>query len=172
MTSKPQPTESATLPTEFRKSIITLGPRTSGHPAPDEEENTKNEATAGARNAMLTNYVNKFAEFDSRVPVSPTAIDPTNPLDIAGPIKSGGDDLGSFDPGGTASTSGGPTTPSPDQPDHALHRLDRPHNPTPARSRGRPLVAARAVSEPPPLLHLPRTHSLSAVHQTSQLLRR
>ncbi|WP_063039069.1 WXG100 family type VII secretion target [Nocardia pseudovaccinii] len=75
-------------------------------PRAHEEENTKNEATAGARNAMLTNYVNKFAEFDGRVPVLPTALDPTNPLDISGPIKSGGNEPGSSGPGGT---SGGPT---------------------------------------------------------------
>ncbi|MEV5837387.1 WXG100 family type VII secretion target [Nocardia sp. NPDC052112] len=81
-------------------------------PRAHEEENTKNEATAGARNAMLTNYVNKFAEFDGRVPVLPTALDPTNPLDISGPIKSGGDDPGSSGPGGTSGTSGGPTTPN------------------------------------------------------------
>ncbi|MEV6137979.1 hypothetical protein AB0L63_18300 [Nocardia sp. NPDC051990] len=73
-------------------------------PRAHEEENTKNEATAGARNAMLTNYVNKFAEFDGRVPVLPTALDPTNPLDIAGPTKSGGDD-----PGSSGGTGGGTT---------------------------------------------------------------
>ncbi|MEV6337488.1 WXG100 family type VII secretion target [Nocardia vinacea] len=33
-------------------------------PRAHEEENTRNEATAGARNAMLTNYVNTFAAFD------------------------------------------------------------------------------------------------------------
>ncbi|MEV2218695.1 hypothetical protein AB0E01_02310 [Nocardia vinacea] len=86
-------------------------------PRAHEEENTRNEATAGARNAMLTNYVNTFAAFDGRVPVLPTALDPTNPLDISGPIKSGGDDPGSSGPGGTSGTSGGPTTPNSETPE-------------------------------------------------------
>ncbi|WP_433601008.1 WXG100 family type VII secretion target [Nocardia sp. CA-135953] len=78
-------------------------------PRAHEEENTKNEATAGARSAMLTNYVNKFAEFDGRVPVLPTALDPAEPLDISGPTKSS-DDSGPNGPGGTAGpgTTGGP----------------------------------------------------------------
>ncbi|MFX0580511.1 WXG100 family type VII secretion target [Nocardia nepalensis] len=77
-------------------------------PRAHEEEGTKSEATAGARNAMLTNYVNKFAEFDGRVPVLPTALDPTNPLDISGPTKSGGNGPGSSGPGGTSGgTTGG-----------------------------------------------------------------
>ncbi|WP_433195400.1 WXG100 family type VII secretion target [Nocardia sp. CA-107356] len=88
-------------------------------PRAHEEEGTKNEATAGARNAMLTNYVNKFAEFDGRVPVLPTALDPTNPLDISGPIKSGGNDPGSSGPGGTGGpgTTGGPSTPGGESPE-------------------------------------------------------
>lgn len=81
-------------------------------PRAHEEENTKNEATAGARSAMLINYVDKFAEFDGRVPVLPTALDPTNPLDISGPTKSG-DGSESSGPGGTAgpSTTGGTGNP-------------------------------------------------------------
>ncbi|MET8871077.1 hypothetical protein [Nocardia sp. NPDC004604] len=88
-------------------------------PRAHEEETTKNEATAGARNAMLTNYVNKFAEFDGRVPVLPTALDPTDPLDISGPTKSGGNEPGSSGPGGTGGpgTTGGPSTPGGEGPE-------------------------------------------------------
>ncbi|MFE7800366.1 WXG100 family type VII secretion target [Nocardia sp. NPDC057440] len=76
-------------------------------PRATEEEHTRSEATAGARNAMLENYVKKFAEFDGRVPVLPTALNPTNPLDISEPTKPTGTGDGSGNPSG----SGNPTSP-------------------------------------------------------------
>ncbi|WP_328406244.1 WXG100 family type VII secretion target [Nocardia sp. NBC_00403] len=84
-------------------------------PRASEEEKTRSEATAGARNAMLENYVKKFAEFDGRVPVLPTALNPTNPLDISGPTAPGSNGPGT--PGGTGSpnspgTTGDPTDPN------------------------------------------------------------
>ncbi|MFQ6392328.1 hypothetical protein ACLMAJ_02620 [Nocardia sp. KC 131] len=77
-------------------------------PRASEEEKTTNEATAGARQAMLENYVNKFAAFDKQVPVLPTGLNPTNPLDISEPTKPKGDDPGSTKPTG----SGNPNSPS------------------------------------------------------------
>jgi uncharacterized protein YukE len=77
-------------------------------PRAAQEEKTTNEATAGARSAMLQNYVNKFAEYDGRVPVLPTAINPTNPLDVPGPTKPGGVDPGTHNPNGPTSPSGSP----------------------------------------------------------------
>ncbi|MFQ6325675.1 WXG100 family type VII secretion target [Nocardia sp. CWNU-33] len=78
------------------------------------EENTRSEATAGARNAMLENYVKKFAEFDGRVPVLPTALNPTNPLDISGPTKPADTgDGGSGNPSGSGSPNSPGSTDDP-----------------------------------------------------------
>ncbi|MEV6430881.1 WXG100 family type VII secretion target [Nocardia sp. NPDC051463] len=89
-------------------------------PRASEEEKTRSEATAGARNAMLENYVKKFAEFDGRVPVLPTALNPTNPLDISGPTVPG--DNGPGTPGGSGNPnspgkSGNPTDTGDENPD-------------------------------------------------------
>lgn len=87
-------------------------------PRAAEEERTRNEATAGARAAMLDNYVNRFAAIDGRVPVLSTALDPTNPLDIpaVGPGNDGGGGGGGGGNGGGGNGGSNPTGSQPTDP--------------------------------------------------------
>ncbi|WP_028477390.1 hypothetical protein [Nocardia sp. CNY236] len=72
-------------------------------PRAAEEERSRNEAEQGAREAMRSNYVARFSGVDARVPVLPVALDPTQPLDIAG---SGPDGTGGGNPPNTVGPRG------------------------------------------------------------------
>ncbi|MEV4129701.1 WXG100 family type VII secretion target [Nocardia sp. NPDC049707] len=78
-------------------------------PRKHEEERSRNDAEEAARTAMNTNYVNRYAEYDTQIPVLPTGLNPTQPLDIPaprpgeGPGNGGGNNNG----GGSGPTGDG-----------------------------------------------------------------
>ncbi|WP_330253516.1 hypothetical protein OG874_02560 [Nocardia sp. NBC_00565] len=69
-----------------------------------------------AQTAMETYYVNRFVSLDGQIPVLPTPVDPTSPLDISAPTKSTGTGDGPYTPGTSGTTDPGTPGSTSDEP--------------------------------------------------------
>lgn len=78
-------------------------------PRRHEEERSRNDAEESARTAMNTNYVNRYAEYDTQIPILPNGLNPTQPLDIPAPRP--GNDSGNGGNNGSGSGSTGTSGP-------------------------------------------------------------
>ncbi|MEU4598230.1 hypothetical protein [Nocardia sp. NPDC023988] len=88
---------------------VTDGPRS---------KESRDAATAEAREAMRLNYVDRFTESDGKIPVFPAAVNPASPLYSFDPASNPGGDGSSSGPNSDAPATSVPatTTPATDQP--------------------------------------------------------